>query len=582
MAAPDIHTRAKARTFGDILAGRAESTPDQLAFTFVHEGEDDEEVTYLEVHGRAQAVAAGLLDAVKPGSRALLLFAPGLDYVAAVFGCFQAGVVGVSASPPQPKRLNRTLPRLLAIAEDAQVDAVLTTAALREAAQPLFTDDQPLARARWIAVDDAAADSEPGVVPRGEADLAFMQYTSGSTSDPRGVMLSHGNLLSNSDVIARGFGHSRESRGFIWLPPYHDMGLIGGVLQPVYIGFPCALMSPIAVIKRPARWLEGVSRFRATTSGGPNFAYDLCVRRVGPEARESLDLSSWEVAFNGAEPIRAETVRSFTETFRPSGFRKSAFFTCYGLAEATLMVTGPAKEAEPTLLAFDSRELEAGRARPASADSRSATLVGCGGPDAEHHVAIVDPETLRRCPPGQIGEICVSGPSVAAGYWRREEETREVFGARIAGDDELRDFLRTGDLGMVEGGELFVVGRLKELIILNGRNYHPHDLEVSAESAHELLRGHCSAAFAIDAKATDGAAIILEVERAAKEEELPALIDGVRRQVAYDLDIQLQRIALCSPGSVPKTTSGKIQRQLCRKLLDDDELELLAESRVAG
>jgi acyl-CoA synthetase (AMP-forming)/AMP-acid ligase II len=573
--------RAPTATLGEILATRAQRTPDRLAFTYSNDGvTPPARLTYLDLHRRAQQVAGGLLDAVAPGSHVLLLLEPGLDFVAAVFGCLQAGMVGVSAMPPHPKRLHRIEPRLRAVAADADVHAVLSTAAIRAAAMPLFADGLVLAGTRWIAVDDAQENMARGVTVSRPSDLAFMQYTSGSTSHPRGVMLTHANLLANAEVLSRNMRLSSESRAFCWLPPSHDMGLVAGILQPVYLGYPSALMSPLTVIKRPLRWLEGVSNFRATVSGAPDFAYELAVRRTTPEQRESLDLSCWEVAFNGAEPIRVRTIEAFRDAFAPYGLRRSSVYPCYGLAEATLMVTGPTRRREPTLLAVDAHGLEQGRVQPPSQGSRAVTLVGCGEAADGHEIVIVERKTRRRARADEVGEIWVYGPSVAQGYWRREAASRAVFEARIEGDEVTsRGFLRTGDVGFVRNRELFIVGRVKDVIILNGRNHHAHDLEAIADSSHHRLRPHCSAAFAIESDAGAAAAIVLEVDPGPVE-ELAGIIHAVRRQVLHDLDVQLGRVALVGLGAVPKTTSGKIQRQRCRSLLDDPRLELLADWRL--
>ncbi|HEX5608554.1 MAG TPA: fatty acyl-AMP ligase [Solirubrobacterales bacterium] len=574
----ETSSAALRESFGAALARRAALQPEEPVFTYLEDdGKEGETLTFADLHRRAQAIAARLVEEVPAGGRALLLFPPGLDYVAAVYACFQAGVVGVSAPPPQPNRLHRTLPRLTAIAANAEIDAVLTAEFIRDAAKPLF-EEGPLAEALWIATDSAPEAGEVEIARRPLTEMAFLQYTSGSTQAPRGVMLTHENLLDNSELITGTFDHFPNGirKGLIWLPPYHDMGLIGGVLQPVHAGGLCILMSPLAVIKRPARWLEAMSRYRVTTSGGPNFAYDLCVRRVDEEICERLDLSDWEVAFNGAEPVRAETIRAFSEKFGRCGFRSSAFFTCYGLAEATLLVTGPDKDAEPILLEIDARALEDGVVRPPAGDGPRATLAGCGTPYEGSKLAIVGPEG-EICEEGEVGEIWFAGPGVALGYWRQDEETEACFGAELASDPGTR-YLRSGDLGTLIDGELFVVGRIKELIILNGRNIHPHDVEFSAEEAHPSLRSHCSAAFEqqVDGEARIG--IVLEVN-AAEHDGLDDVIAAVGRRVAEDLDLSPGWIGLCAPGSVPKTTSGKIQRRLSRTMLAEGEIELLAESR---
>jgi len=573
-------TDPRARGFAEILTDRAEHVPETVAFIYLHDGETSEEtITYLALYERALAIAEALREESAPGARVLLLLPPGPDYVTSVFACLCARRIVVSAVPPHPKRLHRTLPRLLAIARDAEVDSVLTTAAIKDAAQGMLSGAPELSEATWIAADACNARPRDGweLESAGADDVAFLQYTSGSTAEPRGVMLTHGNLLDNSDFISRAFGHSVESRGFIWLPPYHDMGLIGGILQPVHAGTSCVLTSPLAIMKRPARWLQGISRHRATTSGGPNFAYDLCVQKVAASELEGLDLSCWEVAFNGAEPVRAQTIRSFSEWLAPAGFRPNVFFPCYGLAEATLMVTASRKDEQPVVTDFDATGLGDGVARPPAADSSPPVeLVGCGAPNADHEVVIVDPDSRRACEPGRIGEIWVAGPSVAAGYWRRERETDECFNASLDADDGRR-FLRTGDLGVFRDGELFVVGRLKDLIILRGRNHHPHDLERLAEESHPMLRPYCSAAFFDEGE--EGVVLVMEANPA-DDADVRAAIDAVRRQLARELDIRTHRIVVCGRGNVPKTTSGKVQRKLCSSLLADGELDVLGEWRL--
>jgi acyl-CoA synthetase (AMP-forming)/AMP-acid ligase II len=562
---------------GVALARRAEEMPDESVFTFIDYDDDgsDETLSFSQLHRDAQDIAALLLEKLPRGSRALLLFPPGLDYVRAFYACFQAGIVGVSAPPPQPKRLHRTLPRLISIAADAEIQAVLTTDFIGQAARSFFKEGA-LAEVEWIATDTAPEGGDVEVARPSLTDLAFLQYTSGSTRAPRGVMLSHENLLSNSDLITEAFQHvSGKNFGLIWLPPYHDMGLIGGILQPVHAGGECILMSPLAVIKRPARWLEAMSRFGATTSGGPNFAYDLCVRRIDAETCERLDLSRWEVAFNGAEPIRPETLEAFSEKFESAGFDRRAFLTAYGLAEATLMVTGGEKAKEPALLEVDAQALEKGIVRPSHGEGPSKLLAGSGSPPDSGRLAVVDAETGRRCRDGEIGEIWFSGPGVAAGYWRNPDETAETFEGRLP-DEPDTTYLRTGDLGAILDHELYVVGRIKELLIVNGRNLHPHDIEFSAEAASPLLRDHCGAAFELEVDGEIRIGLLLEVNPA-DVEDYEQVVVQVRQQVAEDLDLPVYWIGLCGPGTVPKTTSGKIQRRLCKAMLEGNEVDLLTE-----
>lgn len=582
-------------SFAEPLAAIAETLPWYLAFIYLDDDKREHKLNFGELHERALGVAHQLRECSRPGDRALLLLPPGLDYVATIFGCFYAGVIGVSAPPPDPRRLERTLGRLLRIAESAGISSVITTTPFIDAARALVPEGHSLADAHWLTADTCPPSSDTSVVetPR-LTDVAFLQYTSGSTADPRGVRLTHESLLDNSRFIADEFGHDPElTLGFNWIPPFHDMGLIGAILQPVYFGGLClaeasqgrdparpssVLISPLAVVKHPIRWLQGISDYSATTSGGPNFSYDMCVRRIAEEECEELDLSSWEIAFNGAEPISAGSMAAFAERFHPYGFKPAAFFPVYGLAEATLMVTAPSKSHAPVTQRFEAKALLENRAIPSS-DDNDPLLVGCGAPDDSHRVEIVNPKTNSRVKPGEVGEIWISGPSVADGYWDDTEDAGRHFGAVLADSEDGERFLRTGDLGAVQNGELFVIGRLSDMIILNGRNHHPHDVESLAESIEPMLIPHSSAAFEL--RSDDGGSWVALVAES-KSSDADALQQGiatVRNKVARELDLPLALTAVCAKGSVPKTTSGKIQRRLCRSLLLAGELEIITEWR---
>jgi acyl-CoA synthetase (AMP-forming)/AMP-acid ligase II len=406
------------------------------------------------------------------------------------------------------------------------------------------------------------------------ATLAFLQYTSGSTAEPKGVMLSHGNLMHNLDMTYHAFGIGPDSRVVIWLPPYHDMGLIGGILQPLYAGTPVILMSPLDFLQRPLRWLQAIARYQAAVSGGPNFAYDLCVRKSTPEQRAALDLSHWQKAFNGAEPIRAGTLTRFATAFAGSGFRPEAFYPCYGLAEATLIVSGGGKAKTPAVTTVQAAALAENHVVPVAAEAEdSLTFVSCGPALGRQEIAIVHPVALSRCPAGQVGEIWLSGPSVAQGYWQRPQDTARTFLAYTADTGE-GPFLRTGDLGFLQGGELFVTGRLKDLIIIDGLNHYPQDIEVTVEQSHPLLRPGCSAAFAVNSNGREGVVVVVEVARpkqvAMLQESSAAgftpdeIVKSVRRAVAQQHDLRLSEVVLLKAGTVPKTSSGKIQRHACR------------------
>ena len=580
-----LHTTPEASaTLVELLRTRSHIQSDQNLYTFLNDsGEGEALLTYQALDQQARTIGAALQQAFRPGERALLLYPPGLDYIAAFFGCLYAGLVAVPAYPPNPARLDRTLGRLQAIVQDARPATALTTSAIRPLAELLAAQDAAFQPIEWIATD--ALDSALGDTWRapdvGADTLAFLQYTSGSTATPKGVMLTHSNLLHNSAQIKRCFGHSSASQGVIWLPPYHDMGLIGGILQPLYAGFPVTLLSPVAFLQQPFRWLQAVSRFQATTSGGPNFAYDLCARKITPEQRAQLDLSSWRVAFNGAEPIRAETLARFAEVFGPCGFRKAAFYPCYGLAESTLIVSGGPTDAEPVIQAFRpaSAAHDALEAAPAEVpDAR--TLVGSGLVLPDEQIAIIHPETRQPCQPGQIGEIWIASPSVAQGYWERPDESAQSFRQRLPGYEGAQ-FLRTGDLGILHAGELFVTGRLKDLIIIRGRNYYPQDIELAAERSNAAFRPGCGAAFSVPVEGEERLVVVQELDRQARGPDVPALAAAIRQAVAEQHEVQVYAVALIKHGSLPKTSSGKIQHRATRDKFLQDGLELIGSDTLA-
>ena len=556
-------------SFGRVVRGWAESQPDQCAVRFLADGDEAEEsLSYRELDARARAIAVELGRFTRPGDRALLLYPPGLEYVAGFFGCLYAGVIAVPAYPP---RANQKAERIIAMCLDAQPAAMLTLSATRDVSRGDDVLGPLLDGVRIVATDALAAHGahvdawrEPAIAPD---EIAFLQYTSGSTAAPRGVQVSHANLLADSEFIKRKFGHSAASHAVIWLPPYHDMGLIGGILNPIYCGFPVTLMAPVMFLQRPVRWLRAISRYRATTSGAPNFAYELCATRVTDEQKAELDLSTWDLAFNGAEPVRAETAQRFYEAFRACGFSRESFYPCYGLAEATLMVTGGTKGRPFSTKVVDADELAAHRAvetSPASPQAR--TLASSGDAGSASVVTIVDPERGVALPDGSIGEVYVSGPIVARGYWNQPRSTHETFGARLAGSDAAH--LRTGDLGFLANGELYVTGRAKDMIILRGRNYYPQDLEASAEAAHLALRGAPAAAFGLDVGGEEQLAIAQEVPRAAIGTlDVAATVAAIREAVAREHALSVFAVALLRPGGILKTSSGKVRRGATAALL---------------
>jgi amino acid adenylation domain-containing protein len=542
----------------EVLRLRAARQPERTAYVFLgDDGTEAAHLTYGELDARARAIAARLQSWGLSGERGVLLYPPGLDFVAAFWGCLYAGVVAVPSYPPRSKD---RWARQQAIFDDARPAVALTCSQILSR---IDLGAMP-GSVRWFATDGPDCDTAPPWEPPklSGADIAMLQYTSGSTSSPKGVVVTRANLLHNEEMIRQAFGQSEDSVIVGWLPLYHDMGLIGNVLQTVYVGARCILLSPMTFLQKPVRWLEAISRYKATTSGGPSFAYELCARKISPAEKRGLDLSSWGVAFNGAEPVRAETLEHFAEAFAVCGFRREAFYPCYGLAEATLFVVGGSVDRPPVLEWLAAASLEAGWAAPAEPGEGPVRVVaGCGRPWLGQSVVIVDPESGGECPPGKVGEIWVSGSSIAQGYWNKPEETRQAFGARLAGEESR--FLRTGDLGFLDRGELFVTGRLKDLIVLRGRNHYPQDIEATAERSHPALRPGCGAAFTVELEQEERLVIVQEVERR-RERETGAALEAVRRAVAEEHEAGIHEVVLVRAGSVPKTSSGKIRRNACR------------------
>ena len=555
-------------TLVEILQRRASLHPDEKVYTFLLDGETaTDSLTYSQLDLRAKAIATYIQSLCPPGSRVLLLYPPGLGFIEAFMGCLYAGAIAVPAYPPRP---NRSIERIQSIIHSAEPTLALTTETIIASLQSKAELAPELKTLRWLATDQielqyAAKYQQTSSSPE---DLAFLQYTSGSTAEPKGVKIAHRNLIHNLEAIHRCFGHSENSQGVIWLPPYHDMGLIGGILQPLYGNFPVTLMSPLMFLQNPLRWLKAISRTRATTSGGPNFAYDLCIRKYKPELATDLDLSSWDMAFNGAEPISHETMKQFAATFAPHGFRLEAFYPCYGMAEATLIISGGDKQSQPITKKVLTKELEQNRiAIPQDNSEPIRTLVSCGQSLKDQKIAIVNPEAHTLCTPGEIGEIWVSGTSIAKGYWNQPEVSAATFQARIVSLSGT-EFMRTGDLGFMDGEELYVTGRLKDLIIIKGRNHYPQDIERTVEASSDFIRPSGTASFTV-AGQEEELVILSEIERRywdrrSKERDKPDLKQLIRRQVAQNHDLQTRHILLLKPGSVPKTSSGKIQRHLCR------------------
>jgi acyl-CoA synthetase (AMP-forming)/AMP-acid ligase II len=552
-------------TLADLVIQRAITEPDKQIFTFLEDGEDIVSIVdYRTFDQRARAIAAVLLERYQPGDRMLLLFHPGLDFIQAFWGCLYAGMIAVPTYPPNLTKVKRSLPRFLSIIKDSAPEAVLSTGPIIELSKPILESAPEIQSLDWIATESISnhiADTwrRPEI---GWDTLAFLQYTSGSTALPKGVMVSHGNLLSNSEMIFQAFAHSPEDKMVSWLPAYHDMGLIGGIIQPVYAGASVVLMSPLHFLQRPHRWLKAITKYNVTVSGAPNFGYDWCVRRVKPRQMEALDLRTWRLAFNGAEPVRPETLRRFTETFAPCGFRPETHYPCYGLAEATLFVTGGLPDQPPTIIQLNSRDLMSDSASHSLEGEKNQEYVSCGRNWLEQEILIVDPDTLEVCGPGCVGEIWVSGQHVAHGYWQNPTATSETFQAYLPGTKQ-GPFMRTGDLGFFMEGELYIAGRLKDLIIIDGLNHYPQDIELTVEGSHPGVRPDFTAAFSIEEKGSEKLVVVAEFQRQYRDE-----IDDARKAIlqaiAEEHEIRAHDIVLIKTRTIPKTASGKIQRHLCK------------------
>ncbi|WP_223217596.1 condensation domain-containing protein, partial [Paraburkholderia phenoliruptrix] len=573
-------------TFAEILSSRAAEQPERLAYRFwFGAGSGPESLTYAGLHARALAMAAALRERCQPGDRALVMLPPGLAYLAALFGCFMAGVV---AAPLYAATSRRRIGRLSDIIVDADPRVLISDAMSSERIRSLLDDLLPGRSFEWIAADRVqpaddssrfgAATSNPFDVSRDS--LALLQYTSGSTGSPKGVQLTHGNLIANSAMIAQAFGCDQESRGVIWLPPYHDMGLIGGLLQPMFSGFECVLFSPETFLRRPLNWLQAISDFRATHSGGPNFAYALCAERITDEEIAGLDLSCWQVAFNGAERVRAETLDQFSARFGRAGFRQSAFLPCYGLAEATLIVSGGPAELPPSVLHVDAEQLaQANRVVVVSPDDGAGPhdrvqhrrLVGAGRLLAGAHVVVAAEDGTLRAE-REVGEIYVAGESVSPGYWQSRPEGGPAQPFRTFAAFPGTRYLASGDLGFVSDGELFIAGRSKDVIVMRGRNLYPEDLEATVASCDDALRTQACVAFA---SGEHDERLIVAVEwdgRRQAAADLPRLRKSIFEAFGASHGMQPDVLLFVKLGALPLTSSGKVQRWAARRLFDAGQL----------
>ncbi|MFG0261689.1 MAG: aminotransferase class I/II-fold pyridoxal phosphate-dependent enzyme, partial [Novipirellula sp. JB048] len=558
-----------------ILRFWAEQRPDEPAFVFTDVESSEQTITYSQLWDEVRALAGYLQDRcrIRSGDRILLLYPPSLEFVVGFFACHAAGAIAVPAYPP---RRNRKASRIRSIVVDADTRWALSTKAIVEQ----LTGDQrhdDLVGLQLLGTDDPACRlPEKWRMPKINRDsLGVLQYTSGSTGSPKGVMLTHGNLIANSELILQAFQPREDVIGMSWLPTYHDMGLVGGILMPMFIGRCDVLMSPMTFLQRPARWMQGISKYGITISGGPNFAYQLCVDKIADEEMEGVDLSQWEIAFNGAEPIRNSTIEAFSQRFAKFGFRREAFLPCYGMAETTLLVTGGPIETRPIVTTFNGSALDAKQVELVEEDDPSARrLVGCGRVLPEERILIVDPETCRPLPEDRIGEIWIQSPSVGQGYYQRSDATEETFFARTADDEG--PFLRSGDLGFLYEDQLYVSGRLKDMIIVRGVNRYPQDIEETVEHASDAVQAGSVAAFAMEYEGREQLVIVAETVRL-RDLDWDAHLQAIRRAVTSDHELPPDAVYLVRNSSVPKTSSGKIQRHACLHAVRDGDMKMIAK-----
>ncbi|MEM6611101.1 MAG: fatty acyl-AMP ligase [Cyanobacteria bacterium P01_C01_bin.72] len=577
----------------EILQRRAITQGSDLAYIFLQDGEIREiRLTYQELDAQAKAIAVTLLKRVNPGSRAILIYSysAGLEFIAAFFGCLYAGVVAVPCHPPKN--------RLTTLEVQTRIDSAEAAVILTESSSFGNLNRQ---LESWGKASLHCLNTDKIELPIGDeyqppqlnADtLAFLQYTSGSTGEPKGVMISHGCLLHNQEMLKQAFGHTPDLVGVGWLPLFHDMGLIGNVIQPIYLGGYCVLMSPVSFVQKPIRWLQAISKYGATTSGAPNFAYDLLCDRLKAEQIEQLDLSSWEVAFCGAEPIQMQTIEQFSRKFAVCSFKSTAFYPCYGMAEATLMITGGDKDQLPQVIHLDKAALEQNKVLAVQqAGTGTKTFISAGYPWLNGKIAIVDSDAnsdhLRECESDRIGEICYSGSSVGQGYWKLKEQTAQTFQSSLRGEY----YLRTGDLGFLQDGELYITGRLHDVLVFWGLNHYPQHIEQTVAQAHPGLKPNCGAAFAVEVEGKPRLVIAQEIKRTYRKSlVMSEVVEAIRWQVFQQHFIDIYGIVLLPPGRMPQTSSGKVQRRKCQDLYLTGALEIwqqwhqqdVAQSDITG
>ena len=572
------------RTIIERLQELAKERPDEIVYRYIEDEKNPPiTLTYAEVDREARKIASSLLKNCRPGDRALMLYPAGLEFVTAFYGCLYAGLVAVPAYPP---RKNQKITRLKSIISDADAAVVMTSVKAAQVSKPLFDADETLTALQWLEsdspslpetdearVDEAAAALKP-------EHIAFLQYTSGSTGNPKGVMVSHANLLSNMEVIYTSCGYTKETIGVSWLPHFHDMGLMAGVVQPIYSGTEVTFMAPAYFLQKPIRWIEMIDRYKATAIAGPNFAYELCVEKIADADLQGLDMSTLKLALNGAEPVHAETLKKFSEKFAQCGFDAKAHFPSYGMAETTLLLTSGNPDEAAKILTIDSYDIQEGTITvKEKRDASTQEMVSSGHAWTDHEVIIVGQEDLTTLPEDRVGEVWARGSSITQGYWKNPEKTEEDFNA-FTSDTKAGPYLRTGDLGFLHEGELYICGRAKDLLIIRGRNYYPQDIELTVGNAHEAISLGNAAAFSLDVDDREQLVIVQEVQRThMRKLDAEAVFDAMIASIASECELQAYDILLVRPGQVLKTSSGKIQRQANKQAYLSESFKVLARLR---
>lgn len=561
----------------DIIREKAQHQPEKIVFTYLSEGEAKQSnLSYGDLDRKARSIAVKLQEFTVPGQRVLMLYPPGLDFITALFACFYAGVIAVPLYPPEPTRLEQTIPRFLATAKDAQSEVVLTNQMVLSFSDFLFQMAPELKKLNWMATDQIDGETIKNW-KKPELDkntLALLMYTSGSTGTPKGVMLKHENLIQQYNLLLPRTGLNSSDTGVGWLPPYHITGLFLGIIFPIIAGIPTIFLSPLEFLESPLRWLKAISINRATLTGSPIFGLDLCIRKIPPEERSNLDLSSLKMTLVGSEAIRSDVLDQFAEYFKPCGFKRQSFYPGYGLTETTGYLSSVPVPDPYVVKHFFTSGLEENRVLPApEKDQNARALVGHGKLLPDTKVLIVNPETLTPCPSDQIGEIWVSGPCVAQGYWNRPQENQETFQAYLE-DTKEGPFLRTGDLGFFLDGELFITGRSKDMILVRGVNYYPEDIEKTLENVHPNIRTQSSAAFAVEIGGEEKLVIVQEIDPLS-DAEMDQIIDKIRESVSLHHKLHTYAVSLVKRESIPRTVTRKIQRQACRQAFLTNKLEVL-------